>query len=77
MTYYVAKSDVYRHTPYICINDHCTYCWYRNLSDIDPCALTETYYGSEGIDEWLSNLSINKLTLLYSFTQESHPEYFI
>lgn len=77
MTYYVAKSGKDNILPYICINDHCHYRWYSNLNDIDPYALTDADYGSEGIDQWLSNLSVNKLTLLYSFTQESHPELFI
>ena len=77
MTYYVAKSGKYDHRPYICIDEACHYCWYRNLDEINPNNLTDSDYGDNDINQWLSNLPVNGLTLLYSFTRESHPELFI
>lgn len=77
MTYYVAQSGKDLLFSYICINSHCSYRWYRKLSDIRPNELLDNDYGSTDIEQWLSDLPTNNMTLLYTFTQESHPELFI
>ena len=77
MTYYVAQSNRDSLFPYICINSHCGYQWYRQLQDITPYNLSDKDPDSVGIEQWLIDLPINNMTLLYTFTQESNPEYFI
>ena len=77
MTYYVAKTNRDHLFPYICINSHGDYECYRQLQDITPYDLSDNDSDSVDIEQWLSDLPINTMTLLYTFTQESHPELFI
>ena len=77
MTYYVAKSGKDCILPYICINSDCYYRWFHQLNQINPLDLDDTDPDTININQWLSDLTINGMTFLYSFTRESHPELFI
>lgn len=78
MTYYIAKSF---NAAYICINSDMYHDWFNSFSDIDPLNLSEldadNGYGSKTIEEWLDRLNKNKMTLVLTFTRESHPELFL
>ena len=78
MIYYVAKSnrknDQY---PYICINSDMQYRWFKTLAEITLYELTEQGNDDNTIQGWLDNLPNTTMTLLYSFTEQSHPELFI
>lgn len=79
MTYYVAEflhSD--NGGDYICINENLDYKWFSPTEQLDPCRLLpcdeHVYYT---IQQWLADLPTNNMRLLFSFTEQSHPELFI
>ena len=78
MTYYVAKSnrknDQYQ---YLCINSDMRYEWFKTLAEIRLYELSNDSHNHETIQDWLDNLPNTTMTLLYSFTEQSHPELFI
>ena len=78
MTYYVAKSnrknDQYL---YLCINSDMRYEWFKTLAEIRPYELSDDSHYHETIQDWLDYLPKTTMTLLYSFTEQSHPELFI
>ena len=78
MTYYIAKS---LSDAYICINSDMYYDWFNSFSDIDPLNLPEFDQDdgitSTTIEEWLDRLNKNRMTLVLTFTRESHPELFL
>ena len=78
MTYYVTKSNWEGEgLPYLCVNSNLNYKWFRSLASITPYKLFayDTEYNT--IQDWLDNLPNTTMTLLYSFTEQSHPELFI
>ena len=78
MTYYVAKSNREDNTiPYICINSNLYYEWFSTLAEISPYKLGNQSYKFSVIQDWLDSLPNTTMTLLYSFTEQSHPELFI
>lgn len=79
MTYYVAKSSRNDSYPYICINSDMNYRWFKTLASITPYDLSDNNNDTDGntIQDWLDNLPYTTMTLLYSFTEQSHPEFFI
>ena len=80
MTYYVAESIIRPSDKnrYICINDDMKYRWFSSISAIDPTNLTRTDdYPIMTVHEWLAVLPKNHMRLLFSFTEQSHPELFI
>lgn len=77
MTYYVTKSNLEGDSlPYLCINSNLNYKWFRSLTSIAPYKLS-AYAQEHTIQDWLDNLPNTTMTLLYSFTEQSHPELFI
>ena len=77
MTYYVAKSSRKDMYQYICINSNMDYRWFKTLAAITPYELSNDAHNHETIQDWLDNLPNTTMTLLYSFTEQSHPELFI
>ena len=77
MTYYVAKSSRNDDYPYICINSDMQYRWFKTLAEVTPYELTDQAVDNDTIQDWLDNLPNTTMTLLYSFTEQSHPELFI
>ena len=77
MTYYVAKSSRNDNYQYICINSNMNYGWFKTLAAITPYELSDDDHSHETIQDWLDNLPNTTMTLLYSFTEQSHPELFI
>lgn len=78
MIYYVAKSNREDGTPpYLCINSNLDYRWFRTLAEISPYKLDNQGRKFNTIQGWLDNLPNTTMTLLYSFTEQSHPELFI
>lgn len=79
MTYYVAKSSRNDSYQYICINSDMSYRWFKTLAAITPYDLSDNNNDTDGntIQDWLDNLPYTTMTLLYSFTEQSHPEFFI
>ena len=77
MTYYVAKSSRNDNYWYICINSDMSYKWFKTLAAITPYELSNDGHNHETIQDWLDNLPNTAMTLLYSFTEQSHPELFI
>lgn len=77
MTYYVAKSSRNDSYPYICINNNMNYKWFKTLAAITPYELSDDGHNYETIQDWCDDLPNTTMTLLYSFTEQSHPELFI
>lgn len=77
MTYYVAKSGKDQTLPYICMNDKLNYHWFRSIADINPRQLTRYAEESTTFKDWLDSVPKHGMTLLYPFTEESNPEYFL
>lgn len=78
MIYYVAKSNREDMTlPYLCINSNLDYRWFSTLAEISPYKLDTHSREFNTIQGWLDNLPNTTMTLLYSFTEQSHPELFI
>ncbi len=77
MTYYVAKASRNDGYQYICVNSDMNYKWFKTLAAITPYELSNDSHNHETIQDWLDNLPNTTMTLLYSFTEQSHPEYFI
>ena len=78
MTYYVAKSNRKNEQYlYLCINSNMRYKWFKTLAEIRPYELSGDSHNHETIQDWLDNLPNTTMTLLYSFTEQSHPELFI
>ena len=78
MTYYVAKSNLKNDQYlYLCINSNMRYKWFKTLAEIRPYGLSNDSHNYETIQDWLDNLPNTTMTLLYSFTEQSHPELFI
>ena len=81
MTYYVAESTrrPSDENRYICMTDDMKYSWFPSISAINPADLTNTdeYTPTMTVHEWLAVLPNTTMTLLYSFTEQSHPELFI
>ena len=78
MTYYIALSS--RNGDYICINSDLYYKWFTSLNLVDPTNLSgcdENESSTDTIDDWLKDLKVNKMTLILTFTEQSHPEMFI
>ena len=78
MTYYIAKT---LSNAYICINSDMYYDWFNSFSDVDPTNLPvqdeDDGITSTTIEEWLDRLNKNRMTLVLTFTRESHPELFL
>ena len=77
MTYYVAKSSRNDRYQYICINSDMDFRWFKTLAAITPYELSDNSHNYKTIQDWLDNLPNTTMTLLYSFTEQSHPELFI
>ncbi len=78
MTYYVAKSNLKNDQYlYLCINSDMRYKWFKTLAEIRPYELSDNRHNYKTIQDWLDNLPNTTMTLLYSFTEQSHPELFI
>ena len=77
MTYYVAKSSRNDDCQYICINSAMNYRWFKTLAAIRPYELSNDSHTFSTIQDWLDYLPNTTMTLLYSFTEQSHPELFI
>ena len=77
MTYYVAKSSRNGSYQYVCINSDMNYRWFKTLAAITQYKLSDDSHNYETIQDWLDNLPNTTMTLLYSFTEQSHPELFI
>ena len=78
MRYYIAQSS--RSGNYICTNSDLYYKWFTSLNLVDPTDLPECdeeESSTDAIDDWLENLKTNKMTLILTFTEQSHPELFI
>lgn len=78
MTYYVAKSNR-ENGPllYLCINSNLYYEWFSTVAEISPNKLDNQGCVFSTIQDWLDYLPNTTMTLLYSFTEQSHPELFI
>ena len=79
MTYYVAESlRSNNRGDRICINENLEYRWFSPTEQLDPYHLLHPDNDfSYTIQLWLTNLSTNNMQLLFSFTEQSHPELFI
>lgn len=77
MKYYVAKSSRNDGYQYICINSNMNYKWFKTLATITPYELSNDSHDHKTIQDWLDDLPNTTMTLLYSFTEQSHPELFI
>ena len=77
MKYYVAKSNRNDSYQYICINSDMNYKWFKTLAAITPYELSNDSHDYKMIQDWLDDLPNTTMTLLYSFTEQSHPELFI
>ena len=78
MTYYIARSNI--SDDYICINFDLYYKWFTSLNLVDPTDLPECdeeESSTDTIDDWLKDLKANNMTLILTFTEQSHPEMFI
>ena len=79
MTYYVAESLRSDNIgDYICINENLDYKWFSPTEQLDPYRLLPPDDDfSYTIQQWLTDLPTNNTRLLFSFTEQSHPELFI
>ena len=53
------------------------YKWFKTLAAITPYELSDDSHDYKTIQDWLDDLPNTTMTLLYSFTEQSHPELFI
>ena len=81
MTYYVAQStrDDDPGNKYICVAEDMRYSWYSAIASIKPNDLPSDGHDDDvnNIEEWLTNLSEYEMEFVLSFTELSHPEFFI
>ena len=81
MTYYVAQStrDDDPHSRYICVSEDMRYGWYSAIANVKPNSLPLNGHDDDvnNIEEWLANLPEYDLEFVLSFTELSHPEFFI
>ena len=81
MTYYVAKStrDDDPGYRYICVSEDMRYSWSSAIANVTPTNLPSNghYDNVNNIEEWLADLPEYDLEFILSFTELSHPEFFI
>ena len=81
MTYYIAKStrDDDPNNKYICVAENMQYGWYSAIANIHPTDLLADGHDDNvnNICDWLKNLSNYDMEFVLSFTELSHPEFFI
>ena len=81
MTYYIAKStrDDDPSSKYICVSENMQYGWYSAISNIRPTDLPADGHldSVHDISLWLENLADYNMEFVLSFTELSHPEFFI
>ena len=81
MTYYVAKSTKNDDVNYafICVAENMHYGWSSAIANVKPTDLPSDGRDDDvnNIEEWLANLPEYDLEFVLSFTELSHPEFFI
>ena len=81
MTYYVAQStrDDDPGNRYICVSEDMRYGGYSAIANIKPTNLPSDgcYDNVNNIEEWLADLPQYDMEFVLSFTELSHPEFFI
>ena len=82
MTYYVAKStrdDLDVNYAFICVAENMHYGWSSAIANVKPNNLPSDGHYDDGnnIEEWLAKLSEYDMEFVFSFTELSHPEFFI
>ena len=77
MTHYIAKLTRPDGEWYIHITSDLHYIWASTLYEAINGTPNECDDNGEPIEQWLSDLESNNMTLIMSYTIESYPEFFL